>query len=90
MKAYYFLFATVSFLGYAFGTNPENGQRLIKTSAEKPAKWLNNEEIWELIRSNQKFVDITSNPKVEQYSPQTFNIAGSQEFKLIFTHFIST
>lgn len=37
----------------------ENGNRLIKTSENEPGKWLNQEEIFALIRAGQHFVDIT-------------------------------
>ncbi|CAL8109375.1 unnamed protein product [Orchesella dallaii] len=43
----------------------QNGsKRLILTSENSAAVWLSEEEVWKLIESNQRFIDITGQPEV--------------------------
>ncbi len=53
-----------------------NGNRLIKTSAEERALWLEQNEIFTLIAKGQSFIDITDNPSLEKFVPGKVNTAG--------------
>lgn len=55
----------------------QNGNRLIKTSADEPALWMDQNEIFALIADGQSFIDITDNPSLEKFVPAKVNTAGT-------------
>lgn len=55
----------------------QNGNRLIKTSANEPALWLDQNEIFALIAQGQNFIDITDNPSLEKFVPGKVNTKGT-------------
>lgn len=42
----------------------EQEKRLIKTSEDEDPQWLNEDQIWVLIRNRQNFIDLTDHPDI--------------------------
>jgi leucyl aminopeptidase len=51
--------------------SPNN--RLIKTSEDKPAEWMDEQQVWALIERHQNFMDITDT-KIPKFNPEDVNV----------------
>ncbi|KAI9291821.1 Zn-dependent exopeptidase [Neoconidiobolus thromboides FSU 785] len=60
----------LSLLPLASAANPE-GKRLIQTSESEAPKWVTEAEVFQLLKQNKHFFDITDNPKTTVYQPDS-------------------